>query len=226
MIVSTNQAPPRITSPPYAHSLSPPYMVRGAAPRGDGTAATDAVGFASVVTAAGVGGGVADQEVRFRRLGTSLQSMEPRHRNYCSESRSQRLSRGPAPTHALSFPAGSRIAYGRSASAPCASVTYGQHAKSRNNWAMQTTAGEVAFCSRRLKPPHRAPLLAQGPAGGGRGSRRAGGGAKLLEQADSEHQIEWVEYVVGAGIPVSWPRRCGRCGALASLLRFSPSVFD
>jgi hypothetical protein len=59
MIVSTNQAPPRITSPPYAHSLSPPYMVRGAAPRGDGTAATDAVGFASVVTAAGVGGGVA-----------------------------------------------------------------------------------------------------------------------------------------------------------------------
>jgi hypothetical protein len=55
--------------------------------------------------------------------------MEPRHRNYCSESRSQRLSRGPAPTHALSFPAGSRIAYGRSASAPCASVTNGQHAK-------------------------------------------------------------------------------------------------
>jgi hypothetical protein len=62
MTVSTNQAPPRIASPPYIHSLSSPYVERGAAPLGslgDRNAATDAVGFASVETAAGVGGGVA-----------------------------------------------------------------------------------------------------------------------------------------------------------------------
>src|SRR6266849_2920577 len=51
--------------------------------------------------------------------------MEPRHRSCCSESPSQRLSRLPAPTHALSFPASSGIAYRRSASAPCASLTNG-----------------------------------------------------------------------------------------------------
>ncbi len=60
------------------------------------------------------------------QAGHISQSMEPRRRTCCSECPSRRLSRLPTtPTHAFSFPASSGIAYRRSASAPCASVTTG-----------------------------------------------------------------------------------------------------
>lgn len=58
MLVSINHAAPRIPSPAYAQSLWPPYVMRGAAPLGNGTDATDTAGFAAVLIVAGVGAGV------------------------------------------------------------------------------------------------------------------------------------------------------------------------
>jgi hypothetical protein len=58
MLVSTNHAAPRIPSPAYAQSLWPPYVMRGAAPLGNGTDATETVGFAAVFPVVGLGGGV------------------------------------------------------------------------------------------------------------------------------------------------------------------------
>lgn len=133
--------------------------------------------------------------------------MEPRHRNCCSESRSQRLSRPPAPTHALSFSAGSRIAYRRSASAPCASVTDGvQHARARNNWAMQTTAGEVASCSGRLMQAPPGALLRMGPPAeaGAQGAREEGRNCSSRQTANTRSNGSSTS---SEGVPVSRPRR-------------------
>lgn len=58
MIVSINHAAARIPSPAYAQSLWPPYVMRGAAPLGNGADATDTAGFAAVLPVAGVGAGV------------------------------------------------------------------------------------------------------------------------------------------------------------------------
>jgi len=145
--------------------------------------------------------------------------MEPRHRNCCSESRSQRLSRPPTPTHALTFSAGSRIAYRRSASAPCASVTDGvQHARTRNNRAMQTTAGEVASCSGRLMPAPPGACCAwarrQRPGLRARGRRGETVQAGRRRTPDRMGRVRRRE-----GVPVSRPRRCLSLAFLASLAR-------